>query len=97
MIMNECRINTDDSIVDLGSGTCKIVLYVAGTFKVKECIDIEESVMPEKRAHSMTKKFKSNIHWFGKKHSDFRLLHDNFLPPKHIDTIEKATLHQQKT
>lgn len=91
MIMNECRINTEDIIVDLGSGTGKIVLYV-GTFKVKECIGIEESMMPEKRAQTMTKNFKSNMHWFGKKHSDFKLLHDNFSATKHIDTIEKASI-----
>lgn len=91
-MIDQIEITADDVFIDLGSGVGQVVLQMAGTLPIKQCIGIERAEVPSKYSEEMDAQFKAWMRWFGKKYGEYHLIKGDFLADEHREKINSATI-----
>lgn len=91
-MINEFEIDDDDVFIDLGSGVGQVVLQMAAATSCKLCVGIEKSEVPAKYAEAMNTHFRFWMKWYGKIHSEYKLIKGDFLEDKYKEVIMNSSL-----
>lgn len=83
---------SEEIFLDLGSGVGQVVLQVAASTHVKECVGIEKASTPAKYSQEMDRLFRQWMNWHGKTYSSFRLEKGDFLSDNHESEISRASI-----
>lgn len=90
-MINEFEIDDDDVFIDLGSGVGQVVLQMAAATSCKLCVGIEKSEVPAKYAEAMNTHFRFWMKWYGKIHSEYKLIKGDFLEDKYKEVIMNSS------
>uniref|UniRef100_A0A0K2TNK4 Histone-lysine N-methyltransferase, H3 lysine-79 specific n=1 Tax=Lepeophtheirus salmonis TaxID=72036 RepID=A0A0K2TNK4_LEPSM len=85
-------IGPENKFVDLGSGVGQVVLQVAALSDCSHCLGIEKSNIPAKYAQDLEKGFRFWMGFYGKKYSDFKIVHGDFLDKQYRSEILESTI-----
>ncbi|XP_064120922.1 histone-lysine N-methyltransferase, H3 lysine-79 specific-like isoform X5 [Macrobrachium nipponense] len=91
-MIDQIHITEDDTFVDLGSGVGQVVLQMAALTPCKICIGIEKADTPCRYAMEMDRLYNKWMRWYGKKHSEYKLLKGDFLKKEHREAITGSSI-----
>lgn len=91
-MIDQIDISAEDTFVDLGSGVGQVVLQMAASMPLKNCIGIEKAEVPSRYAEGMDGVFQTWIKWFGKRYNEYSLIKGDFLSDEHREKINGASI-----
>ncbi|XP_068230537.1 histone-lysine N-methyltransferase, H3 lysine-79 specific isoform X6 [Palaemon carinicauda] len=91
-MIDQIHITEDDTFVDLGSGVGQVVLQMAALTPCKICIGIEKADTPCRYAMEMDRLYNKWMRWYGKKHSEYKLMKGDFLKKEHREAITGSSI-----
>lgn len=91
-MIDQIHITEEDTFVDLGSGVGQVVLQMAALTPCKICLGIEKADTPCRYASEMDRLYNKWMRWYGKKHSEYKLLKGDFLKKEHREAITGSSI-----
>ncbi|KAK7074839.1 Histone-lysine N-methyltransferase, H3 lysine-79 specific [Halocaridina rubra] len=91
-MIDQIHITEDDTFVDLGSGVGQVVLQMAALTPCKICLGIEKADTPCRYASEMDRLYNKWMRWYGKRHSEYKLLKGDFLKKEHREAITGSSI-----
>ncbi|XP_069960918.1 histone-lysine N-methyltransferase, H3 lysine-79 specific isoform X3 [Cherax quadricarinatus] len=91
-MIDQIHITEDDMFVDLGSGVGQVVLQMAALTSCKICVGIEKAETPCKYATEMDRLYTKWMRWYGKRHSEYKLMKGDFLKKEHREGITGSSI-----
>lgn len=91
-MIDQIEISGEDTFVDLGSGVGQVVLQMAASMPLKNCIGIEKAETPARYAEGMDTMFQKWMQWFGKRYNEYTLFKGDFLSDEHREKINAASI-----
>lgn len=91
-MLEKVPVTDHDTFLDMGSGVGHVVLQVAALKRCKLSVGVEKRDLPAEYAENLARDFTRRMRWWGKRHGEFLLIHDDFLNPALSDRIMSSTV-----